>query len=654
MLNFTSKLGAFFISASLLTTSLSAQQAIAVESPLIPQSDTNLTTHSYIVVFDSQPDENLVTQLGGTINSRLQSIHALSVSLTKDAAERLALYPSVKFIEQDKPVVMEEQRIDPKIYELNYPKPEELGTESYFTGQDIKVGILDTGIDTTHEDLTVSGGISFVPDISSYTDDNGHGTHVAGIIAAQNNNVGIRGLAPNIKLYSIKVLDEDGLGQYSQIIDGIEWATQQGLHIVNLSLTGKESSYALKLAVDEAYKKGLYIIAASGNHSNNTFSEDQSVYYPAKYESVIAVGAVDQYNKHPKFSGSGPELELVAPGVDVYSTFMNNSYETHTGTSMATPYVTAIYALYKEAFPLLTTAELREKIQQRAKDLGAPGRDVNFGYGLVQAPELPDTTPPTPPENVSYKIAAGRKATLNWTASQDASPILGYNVYRDGKKIKNLLYGFQLTETLQPGFYQYEVSAVDETGNESQKSPIIVKAYQLYSDVPLSKWYSAYVYDLNARKIAGGYPDGKFHPEKAIPRGEAIAMIGRALKLDGTPRVTSFADVPKDYFASGYIASMTQSNLATGFPDGSFKPTKTITRGEVITLLNRAFTIKTQNTTTKRFSDVTPKLYSYNAIQRYASASIANGYEDGTFKPNSPVTRAEMAVFLSKTIKASQ
>jgi subtilisin len=650
MLNFTSKLGAVFISASLLASSFSIQHTFAAESQ---QNETNTTKHSYIVGFHSQPDENLITQLGGTINSRLQSIHALSVSLTMDAAEQLAQYPSVTFIEQDKPVMMEEQRIDSKIYELNYPKPEELATESYFTGKDIKVGVLDTGIDTTHEDLTVSGGISFVPDTPSYTDDNGHGTHVAGIIAAQNNNIGIRGIAPNVKLYSIKVLDEDGLGQYSQIIDGIEWASQQGLHIVNLSLTGKESSYALKLAVDEAYKKGLYIIAASGNHSNNMFSEDQSVYYPAKYESAIAVGAVDQYNKHPKFSGSGPELELVAPGVDIYSSYMNNTYETLTGTSMATPYVTAIYALYKEAFPLLATAELRNKIQQRTKDLGAAGRDVNFGFGLIQAPELPDKTPPTKPGNVSYKLSSGGKVTLTWTASQDHSPILGYNVYRNGEKIKNLLYGFQLTDTVKPGYYNYEISAIDEAGNESQKSAIEVKAHKLFSDVPTSKWYSGYVYDLNARNIAGGYPDGKFYPEKPIPRGEAITMIGRALKLDGTQRATNFPDVTETYFASGYIAVMAQNNLVTGYPDGSFKPTNTITRAEVITLLNRAFTLKTQSSTTKKFSDVFTNLYAYEAIQKFASVSIATGYNDGTFQPNKPVTRAEMAAFLSKTIKES-
>ncbi|MGM0805746.1 MAG: S8 family serine peptidase [Bacillota bacterium] len=651
MLNFTSKLGVFFISASLLTASIPATQTFASESTPNQQNAPNSQTNHYIVGFHSQPNEDLIKQHNGTIHSRLNSIHALSVSLSNDAAQQLAQHSTVKFIEEDKQVVMEEQQIDPKIYDLNYPTPQELQSESYYTGKNIKVGILDTGIDTTHEDLTVLGGISFVPKTTSYNDDNGHGTHVAGIIAAKDNQVGIKGLAPNVKLYSIKVLDQDGLGQYSQIIDGIEWATQQGLDIANLSLTGKESSYALKLAVDEATKKGLYIIAASGNHSDSTFSEDQSVYYPAKYESVIAVGAVNKLNKHPKFSGSGPELELVAPGVDIYSTYTNNTYETLTGTSMATPYATAIYALYKEAFPLLTTVELRTKIQQQAKDLGAPGRDVNFGFGLIQAPELRDTTPPTSPENVTYKLLTDGKIRLSWTASQDQSRILGYNVYKNGVKIKNLLYGLQLTELIKPGSYHYEVSAVDESGNESKKSRVQVT--KQFSDVPPAKWYSEYIYDLNAKEITSGYPDGKYYPEKSIPRAEAITMIGRALKLDGKQRSTPFSDVPEKSFASGYITVMSQQKLVTGYPDGSFKPSNTITRGEVVTLLHRAFLLKSQSTQTKNFKDVTPNMYSYEAIQRFAAESIANGYEDGTFKPNKPVTRSEMAALLSKTLKES-
>jgi subtilisin len=648
MVNFSSKLGVFLISASLLTASLPNQQSHA--QSIITQ-DEQQNIHSYIIGFHAEPDEDLIKLLGGTIHSRLQSIDALSVSLTADAARQLSSNYKVKFIELDKPIEMEEQHIDTRIYELNYPKPEQLQAEKYYTGKGIKVGILDTGIDTSHEDLKIAGGVSFVPNTPSYNDDHGHGTHVAGIIAAQDNEIGIKGLAPLVELYSIKVLNQDGFGQYSQIIDGIEWAAQHELDIINLSLSGEESSYALKLAVDKAYQNGLYIVAASGNHLDGTFSEDQSVLYPAKYESVIAVGAVDRYNKHPKFSGSGPELELVAPGVDIYSTFMNNTYETHTGTSMATPYVTAVYALYKEAYPNKTTGELRSLIQNRAKDLGAPERDVNFGFGLIQAPEIPDSTPPTPPENVSYKLTSGGKVTLTWTASQDRSPILSYNIYRNGQKIKNLLHGFQITETLKPGFYHYEVSAVDEAGNESDKSRIDAKVYLLFSDVPATQWYSKYVYDLNARNAAGGYSDGRFYPDKPISRGEAISMIGRALKLNGTQRNTMFPDVAKSYFASGYIATMAEQKLATGFPDGTFKPTKTISRGEVIALLDRAYTLKDQEAEPKTFKDLTKNYYAYEAIQRFASSSIANGYADGTFKPNNSVNRAEMAVFLSRTIE---
>ncbi|MCM3718520.1 S8 family peptidase [Fictibacillus phosphorivorans] len=650
MLNFQAKFGVVLLSATLFTTSVPLQYTYAA-SP--DHQETHSTLQSYIIGFHSQPDESLIQELGGIIHTSLHSIQALSVSMTTASAQKLSLHPSIKFMEQDKEMKMEEQRIDSTIYTLNYPKPEVLQQEGYYTGNGVKVGILDTGIDTTHEDLQVAGGISFVPNTTSYNDDNGHGTHVAGIIAAQDNQVGIKGLAPDVQLYSIKVLDDNGLGQYSQIIKGIEWATQQGFDIANLSLTGKESSTALRLAVDEAYKKGLYIIAASGNHLDSTFNENQSVYYPARYESVIAVGAVDKNNKHPKFSGSGPELEVVAPGVDIYSSFMNNTYETHTGTSMATPYVTAIYALYKEAYPNKTTAELRKMIQNRAKDLGVAGRDVNFGFGLIQAPDMPDKIPPTTPQNISYKIAGGSKIHLTWTASKDRSPITGYNIYRNGKKVKSLVYGLQYSETVKPGFYKYEVSAVDEAGNESNKSGIDTKVYQLFSDVRASQWFSKYVYDLNARHAVGGLPDGKFHPGKQITRGEAVSMIGRALKLDGTPRNTSFPDVTKSYFASGYVASMTEQKLASGFQDGTFKPTQTISRGEVIALLDRAFTLKNQTGKTKSFKDVTKSFYAYDAIQRFASVSIANGYTDGAFKPNNPVTRAEMAVFLSRTIEES-
>jgi subtilisin len=641
MLNFRSALGAVLLSASLIAPTFTPLQINAAN-----QEDPSIK-HSYIVVFNDQIKEDLVQRFGGSIKSRHESIQAVSTVLTEESARKLSESPNVRFIEEDKKIESEEQYISPHLSTIGYPTTEL--ESNYYSGNGIKVGVLDTGIDTEHSDLTISGGVSFVTSAPTYDDDNGHGTHVAGIIAAQDNDFGVKGVAPHVELYAIKVLDKYGSGHHSQIIDGIEWAVQNNLDIINLSLSSKEGSNALKLAVDEAYKKGLHIVAASGNHLNNTFSEDQSVMYPAKYDNVVAVGAIDESNRHPNFSGSGPELEIVAPGVNIFSTFLNNTYEYHTGTSMATPYVTAVYALFKEAYPNLSAIELREKVNNHAKDVGAPGRDVNFGYGIIQAPK--QVQKPEAPKNVTYNIQSNGNLQLKWTSP--TTDIKGFNVYRDGIKLKNTSEP-QFFESIKPGFYKYEVTAINDADMESDKTAVNAKVHDPFPDFKSGVWYANYVYDLNARHALSGYPDGNFYPFKPITRGEAVSMIGRALKLNGTPRVTIYPDVKSSYFASGYVATMSEQNLATGFPDGTFKPTQTISRGEVIALLDRAYKLKNSAVQPKAFLDVTSNFYAYDAVQRFSAVSIANGYNDGTFKPNNPVTRSEMAVFLSRTIEESQ
>ncbi|MET3726967.1 subtilisin [Fictibacillus halophilus] len=653
MLNIKWKIGAVFISASLIApiVSLPWQTHAATHTDKeTAASVTQSAKHAYIVVFQNGIDEELLQSYGAPIKGKLESISAVSTILTEEAAYKLSQFPSVRFVEQDKTVQTEEQYINPYLAKLNFPPITDQNT-SYYSGKGVKVGVLDTGIDTKHEDLKIAGGASFIPGASTYNDDNGHGTHVAGIIAAQDNDFGIKGLSPQVELYAIKVLDKNGVGLHSQIINGIEWAVQNKLNIINLSLSSEEGSKALRLAVDEAHKKGLHIVAASGNHTDTTFSEDQAVMFPAKYESVVAVGAIDQYDKHPNFSGSGPELEIVAPGVNIYSTFIQNNYEFQTGTSMATPYVTAIYSLYKEAYPNLTAQELRTKINTQAKDLGAPGRDVNYGYGLIQAPKR--IQQPKAPKNLTYKILSNGKVQLNWSAIATNEEIRGYNIYRDGVKISSTVSQPSFSESIKPGFYKYEVTAVNDGGLESSKSAIETKVYGVFPDFKSSDWYSKYVYELNANHILSGYPDGKFYPLKPITRGEAVSMIGRALKLDGTPRATRYPDVKSSYFASGYVATMSEKGLATGFSDGTFKPMQTISRGEVIALLDRAYKLKETTGSAKSFKDIKSDFYAYNAVQRFSAASIANGYNDGTFKPNHPVTRSEMAVFLARTIEES-
>ncbi|WP_135550802.1 S8 family peptidase [Paenibacillus cymbidii] len=210
----------------------------------------------------------------------------------------------------------------------------DLAAQHNFAGKAVKVGILDTGI-SNHEDLKVAGGISFVEGTTSYADDNGHGTHVAGTVAALDNKVGVQGMAPKVDLYAIKVLGANGSGSYSQVVQGIEWAIANKMDIINLSFGGAVNSEILHTAIKEAVRAGLIVVAAAGNQGQATESET----YPALFPEVVSVGATTPSNQRAAFSSTGSNLALVAPGTEVLSTTMGGQYGELSGTSMAAPHV---------------------------------------------------------------------------------------------------------------------------------------------------------------------------------------------------------------------------------------------------------------------------------------------------------------------------
>jgi subtilisin family serine protease len=258
------------------------------------------------------------------------------------------------------------------------------------TGNGVKVAVVDTGIDFKHPDLAanVKGGVSFVTGSRGYMDDNGHGTHVAGTIAAANNDIGVVGVAPDAWLYGVKVLDKTGSGWLSDVIAGIDWSAANGMQVITMSLGSSGSSSSLQMAVDNAYNQGIVVVAAAGNDYYGAIS------YPAKYDSVIAVTATDSGNNIAYFSNIGPEAELAAPGVGIYSTYKGGTYATLDGTSMATPHVTGTVALLLATQPDMYDSnsngkwdppEVRTRLHDSATDLGAVGRDDYFGYGLVNA-----------------------------------------------------------------------------------------------------------------------------------------------------------------------------------------------------------------------------------------------------------------------------
>jgi len=258
----------------------------------------------------------------------------------------------------------------------------------YSTGSaDIKIAILDTGIDQDHPDLNdkIVASENFT-DSNTVDDLYGHGTHVAGIAAAEtNNSVGVAGVGYQSRLMNVKVLGDDGSGFYSWIADGITWAANNGASIINMSLGAGRRSSTLEAAVNYAWSKGVVLVAAAGNSAN------PSKTYPAYYEKCIAVAATTNNDVKASFSSYGSWVDVAAPGENIYSTFPNhqfylqteygrsNNYDFGSGTSMSTPHVAGIAALVWALEPELSNQEVRSKIEQTADAVSGTGKYWTWG-----------------------------------------------------------------------------------------------------------------------------------------------------------------------------------------------------------------------------------------------------------------------------------
>ncbi|RCW41581.1 S8 family peptidase [Paenibacillus prosopidis] len=350
----------------------------------------------YLVSFHTSIDHQLINSLEGKIIKEYRYIPVAVVEISESKAASLKDYSQVEFFEPDLRVnanpelntkvepnlkadtaesspTISKQEVPWGISKINAIEVHKKG----FTGKGIRIGIIDSGVDYTHDDLNVVGGVSFVDGASDYFDNYGHGTAVAGIIGAKDNLIGVVGVAPESKLYAIKVLDSMGEGYISDIVSGIEWAVENNLNIVNLSLEVSMDNKVLNKSVKEAYKRGVLLISAAGNMGSMG-----TLAYPSAYKEVIAVGAINSSNERTVFSGTGKDLELMAPGENVYSTYLNDQYTMNVGTSMASAHVAGVAALIWEANPNLRNEDIREILDKTAVLIGDK---ILYGYGLVDA-----------------------------------------------------------------------------------------------------------------------------------------------------------------------------------------------------------------------------------------------------------------------------
>ncbi|MFB9280035.1 S8 family peptidase [Cohnella cellulosilytica] len=296
------------------------------------------------------------------------------------------LYLTNGFGEEPQPGAAEEQALIPNDtlyseYQWNLP---EIATETGWRvtkgSPDIVVAVLDTGVQSDHPDLKgrLVQGVNIVDPSSNPEDDVGHGTHVAGIIAAEvNNNEGVAGMTWYTKIMPVKVLDSTGAGSTYSVAEGIIWATDHGAHVINMSLGNYAQAEFLHDAIKYAHDNGVVLVAASGNDNTDRPG------FPAAYPEVLAVGATDPDERRAEYSNYGDYIDVAAPGTSIPSTYPGSRYAALSGTSMASPHVAALVSLVRAANSGLSNEEVMELIRGTAKDLGQTGKDAEFGYGQI-------------------------------------------------------------------------------------------------------------------------------------------------------------------------------------------------------------------------------------------------------------------------------
>ena len=365
---------------------------LALWLPLSAFADGNGRSRK-IVVFDStivnEAAQNAIVRgVGGIVVKPLTVLNGVAVVLPETALRALSTRPGVVRIDDDLAIyatrkpspAQPPQTIPWGIQRVNAPAAWPVSA-----GTGVRVAVLDTGIQLDHPDLAanIGGGYNALNPRKPANDGNGHGTHVAGTIGAVNNSIGVVGVAPNVTLHAVRVLNDAGRGFLSDLIEGLDRCRSRNIRIVNMSLGASSDNQSFHDAISIAYASGIVLVAAAGNNGGGYGTGTGQVDYPAAYPEVIAVSATDQYDSFAVFSSSGPAVDLAAPGVDVRSTINGSNYATWSGTSMATPHVSAAAAIRVALHPTESPEQVKAALQSTAINLGLPSDQQ--GAGLVDA-----------------------------------------------------------------------------------------------------------------------------------------------------------------------------------------------------------------------------------------------------------------------------
>ncbi len=424
----------------------------------------------YIVTIEGPagPAVDAVIRAGGIPDHVYDIIEAIAIRIPDAALPGFSRNPFVVSVEPDIMVYAIDTELDNTwgVKRIGAGTVHDTGNK----GTGVKVAIIDSGIDYTHPDLDGNyvRGYDFVNEDTDPMDDYGHGTHVAGTVGAEDDGVGVVGVAPEAALYALKVLDAGGSGYYSDVIAALDWAVTNGIEVTNNSYgsTG-DPGEAVKAAFDKAESAGILNVCSAGNNGNPPGMGD-NVGYPARYESCIAVAATDDSDSRAKWSSTGPDLDISAPGVSINSTLLGGGYGTKSGTSMACPHVAGTLAL-----------NLQYSIFETADDLGPSGWDSKYGWGLVNAaaaagvPEEPGNYPPTvtitsPADGDTFDSGASIlfEGTASDTEDGDLTASLVWTSDIDGQ----IGTGGSFSTTLTDGNHTITASVTDSGGKTGSDS----------------------------------------------------------------------------------------------------------------------------------------------------------------------------------------
>lgn len=396
----------------------STEPTKATESTESAKPDESYKDGEVIVVFEDQVDkkeaETVVDKMDGedveVLKDDNEEVTAL-VELPKDQSVEEAIdeyesnadvayvQPNYEYSLAGQSKTASNDDLYSKLWHFDKVFPEGAwGLVDGVASKKVKVAVIDTGVATTHKDLQKNLNKGLCADTSSGTktvalkgDDNGHGTHVTGIIGATaNNSIGVAGVGSGSKnslvdIFVVDVFKKSGVAYTDGVVRGINYAKNKGAKVINLSLGHKGSAASksadkyMKTAIDSAVKKGATVVCAAGNNGN------AAAYYPSDFKSCISVISTNKNNTRSGFSNYGSKKDISAPGSEIWSTIPGSKYDQYSGTSMAAPVVSGTAAMVYAANPNLTPSQVKKILYTTATDLGTAGKDKSTGYGNVNA-----------------------------------------------------------------------------------------------------------------------------------------------------------------------------------------------------------------------------------------------------------------------------